>query len=181
MKSNKYIRTVAFTMLFAMVHYMVGYRLIYSLGILYAKEDAKECMVEKNNNVQKLTLSSAKYNSLKWTESKKEFSFNNEMYDVSSIQKSGDNYVITVYCDDNETGWVTSLCTYEKELFQPDKSAKGTKSAEDVMSSFQKNCTPVSEFKVHIFASIVHIQPILAVQQHPQQVPDNIWHPPVNC
>jgi hypothetical protein len=175
-----YIRTMAIFMLFAMFHYMVGYRLIYSFGILYSKGEAKECMVEKNNT-KKLTLSASDYNSLKWTEENKEFSFNNEMYDLINVQKSADGYIITVYCDNRETGWVTTLHNYEKEIFQPDQNAKGTKSAEDIMSSFQKDCTPASEFKVNIFASNGLIQPCYAVQQHPQQVPANIWHPPVNC
>ena len=176
-----YVRTIAFIMLFAMVHYVAGYRLMYSLGILYAKEEAKECMVEKSNHTQKITLSASDYNSLKWTENTKEFSYNNEMYDVENIQKSGNNYFISVYCDDAETGWVASLHNYEKEFFHPDQSAKGTKSAEDIMSSFQKDFTPPSEFKVHILASSGLIQPMFAVQQHSLQVSSDIWHPPTNC
>lgn len=181
MKAKKHIRIAAIIMLFAIFHYVAGYRLMYSLGILYAKDEAKECMVEKNSNIQKITLSSADYNSLKWTEKNKEFTLHNQMYDVRKIQKCGDNYIITVYSDTLETGWLASLHSYEKELFQPDKSAKGTKSAEDVMSSFQKNCTPSSEFKIHIFASSGLIQPVYVVEQHHLQLPDNIWHPPTNC
>lgn len=164
-----------------MVHYMAGYRLMYSLGILYAKDEAQKCMVEKNSHIQKLTLSASDYDALKWTEKNKEFTLDNQMYDVRSIQKSGDNYIITVYSDNVETGWIASLHNYEKELFQPDKSTKGTKSAEDIMSSFQKEYTPASEFNLHIFSSTGHIQPIVAVQQQPLQISDNIWHPPTNC
>lgn len=176
-----YVRATAVVMLFAMFHYMVGYRLIYSLGIIYAKEEAKECMVEKNTGTQKLTLSASDYNSLKWTEKGKEFSFNNEMYDVVNIQKSGDNYSITVYTDKTETGWVASFHNYEKELFHPDQTTKGTKSAEDIMSSFQKDYTPATEFNIPIFFSAGLIQPAIAVQQHPLQVPNTIWHPPTIC
>jgi len=177
-----YVRAIATVMLFAMFHYMIGYRLMYSLGILYAKDEAKECMVEKKDNIQKVTLSAADYNSLKWTETNKEFSLNNEMYDVVSIQKTGNNYVVTVYCDDNETGWVASFHNYEKELFHPDQSTKGTKSAEDVMLSFQKDFTPPTEFKINIFASVGLSQPIIiCLGAHPQQISNNIWHPPINC
>ncbi len=174
-----YVRAIAFTMLLAMFHYMAGYRLMYSLGILYSKEQAKECMVEKNN-IQKLALSVSDFNSLNWTEDNKEFYFHNEMYDVTSIQKSGDNYIVTVYTDEKETGWVSSFHNFEKEIFHPEQSTKGAKSAEDVMSSFQKEYTTVSEFKINIFA-IELSQLSNDVKQHPQQVSINIWHPPVNC
>ncbi len=176
-----YVRAIAFVMLIAMFHYVAGYRLMYSLGILYSKEEAKECMAEKNSNIQKLTLSTSEYKSLQWSEENKEFSLNNEMYDVKSIQKSGDTYIITVYTDDKETDWVTSFHTFEKELFHPDQSAKGTKSAEDVLSSFQKDFTPQTELKIHNVAFTRLFQPIVAVYQHPLQVTHTIWHPPVNC
>jgi len=167
--------------LFAMVHFTVGYRLVYSLGILYAKEQAKELMVEKNNTIKELHLTASDYNSLKWTEKNKEFYFNNEMYDVSGIEKSGYGYTIKVFCDNMETGWVVSLHSYEKELFHPDQSAKGTKSAEDIMSSFQKDYTPPSEFKISIFIHNLGIQPIQTIQAPSLIVFDNIWHPPYTC
>jgi hypothetical protein len=170
---------MAVILLFAMVHYVAGYRLIYSLGILYAKEQAKECVAEKNANVKTLAFSTADYNSLKWTEHNKEFSLNNEMYDVVSTQKTGDIYDITVYSDDNESGWMASLHNCEKELFHPDQSTQGTKSAESVMADFQKDYIPVSEFKSALLSFATGLyQPIYAAQQRSLQVPDNIWHPP---
>jgi hypothetical protein len=176
-----YVRAIAMVLLFAMIHYVAGYRLMYSLGILYAKEEAKAGMVEKTHNIKKLTLTASDYNSLKWTEENKEFSFNNEMYDVVSMQKTENAYVITVYCDDDETGWVLSLHNYEKEFFHPDQNAQGSKSAESVMASFQKEFTPASEFKINIFVSTGLIQPVYAVQQQPLQISNIIWHPPTNC
>jgi hypothetical protein len=172
-----YVRAIAFIMLIAMFHYVAGYRLMYSLGILYSKEEAKECMVEKSN-IQKLTLSASDYNSLKWTEDNKEFSYNNGMYDVISIQKSGDSFIIKVFADDKETGWVSALHSYEKDFFHPDQSTKGAKSAEDVMSSFQKDCTPASGFKITVFASGLSKPSVACISGHSLQVSDNIWHPP---
>jgi hypothetical protein len=174
------IRAMAIVMLFAMFHYMVGYRLIYSLGILYAKEQAKECMVKKTINTKTLTLSASDYNSLKWTKKNKEYTLHNEMFDVVSIKKNVDTYIITVYGDKTETAWIASLHNYEKEIFHPDQTAKGTKSADDIMTGFQKDFTPPSKFKIHIFASTGLIQPVIAVQQHPLQIPNTIWHPPTN-
>lgn len=164
-----------------MFHYVAGYRLMYSLGILYSKEEAKVCMADKNHNLQMFTISYSNYNTIQWNEENKEFSLHNQMYDVVSIQKSGKNYILTVYTDDKETGWVLSFHNFEKEIFHPDQSTKGAKSAEDVMSSFQKDCTPASEFKITIFAFTGLFQPKTAVQQHPLQVSDNIWHPPAGC
>jgi hypothetical protein len=175
-----YIRVVAIVMLFAMFHYMVGYRLVNSLGIICAKDEAKG-MVKNNSNIKKLILTASDYSSLKWTEKNKEFSFNNEMYDVVSIQKLGNAYVVSVYCDDKETSWIASLNNCEKEIFHPDQSAKGTKSVEDIMSSFQKNYTPASEFKICIYPSVGLIRTVVAVQQHPLLTPNNIWHPPTIC
>jgi len=176
-----YVRAIAIVMLFAMFHYVAGYRLMYSLGILYAKEQAKGCMNEKDNNIKKITFSASEYASLKWSEEHKEFSFHNEMYDVKGLQKSGNNYIITAYSDDFETECVTAFHNFETELFHPDQSSKGTKSAEDVMSSFQKEYTTPSEFKIKIFASTALLQPTIAVKQHLLQIPDNIWHPPASC
>jgi hypothetical protein len=176
-----YVRATAMVMLFAMLHYTVGYRLMYSLGILYAKDGAKECIVDKKATTQQLILSASDYSSLKWTERGKEFSLNNEMYDIVSVEKSGDDYVVTVYSDIKETGWVASLHSYEKELFHPDQTTKGTKSAEDVMSSFQKEYSPASEFKLNVFASVGLNQPISAVQLQPLQISNSIWHPPTVC
>jgi hypothetical protein len=170
-------RTMAIVMLFAMFHYVAGYRLMYSLGILYAKDEAKTCMTDQNN-IKKFTLSSPDYNSLKWTEEKKEFSINNQMYDLVNVQKSGYIYTITAYVDDPETELITALHHFESELFHPDQSNKGAKSAEDVMSAFQKDCTPVSEFKINVFTLTKLFQPVVAVQQHPLKISDNIWHPP---
>jgi len=175
------VRTIAMAMLFAMFHYMVGYRLIYSLGVLHAKEEAKESIGEKGNNIKTLTLTASEFDSLKWTEKGKEFVYNNDMYDMAGIQRSGDNYTITVFCDVDETNWVASLHNYEKEFFHPDQSAKGTKSAESIMSSFQKDFTPPTEFKVPFFSSKGPSQPIFAVQQHILKISTSIWHPPVNC
>lgn len=180
LKFSVFIRTLAVVLLFAMFHYVVGYRLMYSLGILYTKDEAKVCMVEKNK-VKKITLSASDYNSLKWTEEKKEFSLNNQMYDVVSIQKSGVMYTITIYADNPETELITAFHHFESELFHPDQSNKSTKSADDIMSAFQKDCTPVSGFKINIFALDRLFQPITVVQQQPLQISNTIWHPPTTC
>jgi hypothetical protein len=173
-----YVRATAIVMLFAMVHYMVGYRLLYSLGILYTKDEAKQCMVDSSKN-KKLTLSTAEYKSLKWTEENEEFSLNNQMYDVVSIQKTGTTYTITAYSDDPETELVTAFHSFESELFHPDQTNKSAKSAEDIMSAFQKEFTPVSEFKINVFALNRLSQPaVVCLGGQPLQVSDNIWHPP---
>jgi hypothetical protein len=180
-RSSIYVRTIAFILLIAMFHYVAGYRLMYSLGILYAKDEAKECMVEKENN-KKLTFNSSEYNSLKWSEANKEFSYNSQMYDVVSIQKSGGTYYIIAYVDDPETELVEAFHSFEKELFHPDQNANGTKSAENIMSSFQKDCTPIYEFKVNSYIqSGLSSQPVIADKQQPLYVSDNIWHPPATC
>ncbi len=176
-----FVRAMAMILLIAMFHYVAGYRLMYSLGILYAKEEAKECLVEKKANTQKLTFSTADFNSLSWSDNNKEFSLNNEMYDVATIEKSGSKFIVTVYSDENETSWISSLHNFEKELFHPDQSTKGNKSAEDVMSSFQKECTTTSEFKITVFASDGQVQSNAAIMQQSQQDIDNIWHPPATC
>ena len=176
-----HVRGIAAVLLFAMFHYVAGYRLLYSLGILYTKDEAKQCMVNEST-LKKITLPIADYNSLKWSEENKEFSFNNEMYDVVSIQKTGDTYNITAYLDDPETELVTAFHHFESELFHPDQTNKSAKSAEDIMASFQKDFTPTSEFKIDILAHTGLVYNVIAVQQqHPLDVSDNIWHPPTNC
>jgi hypothetical protein len=173
-----YIRTIAFVMLVAVFHYVAGYRLMYSLGILFAKQEAKECMIEKKNQVSKLTLTASEFKSLTWTEDNKEFSFNNEMYDVTGIQKSGDNYIITIYMDDKETQWTSSYNDFEKQVYSTDQPSKSNKSAEEIMSAFQKEFTPVSAFKINSFASTNLRLNTIANGQYSLSLPDNIFHPP---
>ncbi len=164
-----------------MFHYVAGYRLMYSIGIFLAKQEAKECMVEKKDHVKKITLSASDYSSLKWTEDNKEFSFNNEMYDVSAIQKSGSNYIITVFVDDKETQWVTSYHDFEKQIYHADQSNKGTKSAEELSSAFQKEFAPEVQLTIDNSEFTVVKMPVVAIMQHTLSLPDNIFHPPSNC
>lgn len=164
-----------------MFHYVAGYRLMYSLGIIYSKEQAKECMLDKKATTQKLTLSAADYNLLKWTEDNKELTLNNEMYDVANIQKSGDNYILTVYIDDKETQWTANYHDFEKQIYHSDQSSKNNKSAEEVMSAFQKEFTPVAEFKIDLFNTSGLQLPSTVAMQHSLSLPDNIFHPPSNC
>lgn len=167
-------------LLFAMFHYVAGYRLLYSLGIIYSKMQAKECMADKTG-IKKITFSASGYNTLKWTQKNKEFSFHKQMYDVMEIQKTGNNYVMAVYADNPETKLVAALHQYENELFHPDQSTKSSKSAEDIMSSFQKEYLATSDFKIHLFAFNQLFLFNRDVQQHHVQIPDNIWHPPLGC
>lgn len=175
-----YVRGIAVIMLFAMFHYVAGYRLVYSLGILYAKSEAKADMKDKSNT-KKITLSTADYTSLNWTEKNKEFSFQNQMYDVVNLQKTGETYTISVFADDPETELVTAFHHFESELFHTDQTNKGTKSAEDILASFQKECTQVSEFKINTLTTTTLLQSVVAPEQHSQQIPNSIWHPPAYC
>lgn len=175
-----YIRAIAVVLLFAMFHYVAGYRLLYSLGIIYSKIQAKECMAEKTD-IKKMTLSVSDYNSLKWTQKNKEFSFQNQMYDIVAIQKTGNNYIMAIYADSPETKLVAALHQYENELFHPDKSSKSAKSAEGIMSSFQKEYVTTTAFKIHLFALNQQLLFDRDVPQHRLQIPDNIWHPPLSC
>ena len=175
------VRAIAFIMLFAMLHYVAGYRLLYSLGVIYTKSEAKECM-SKKSDIKKLILSVSDYNSLKWTEENKEFSFHNEMYDVMNIQKTGKTYVVTIYADDPETEVASALHHFENELFHPDQPNKTSKSAEDILSSFQKDCTPPSGFNMHLVATTGNNNFIIdARQKHLPKVFKAIWHPPASC
>jgi len=170
-------RAIALVMLFAIFHYVAGYRLVYSLGILYSKEQAKECMAEKNNT-HKLTLTASEYYSLNWSEPNKEFSFNHIMYDVLAIEKSGEFYILNVYSDADETHWVAAFHDFEKEMFHPDQSTKGAKSAEDIASSFQKDYSTETELIVNFAALNSVTLPFVAVQQHSLRITNTIWHPP---
>jgi len=176
-----YVRATAIVLLIAMFHYVAGYRLMYSLGILYAKEDAKACMTQENGNTKKITFSVSDFNSLKWNEQNKEFLFHNEMYDVKTMQKSGNTYIVYAYQDNIETEIITALNNLEKELFHPDQTSKGAKSAENIMSSFQKDCTAASEFKINMYVLSGLLQSGFVAQQNSLQVFNTIWHPPASC
>lgn len=171
-----YVRAMAIVMLFAMFHYVAGYRLMYSLGILYAKQQAKECMTEKNSNIKKLTLSASDYNSLKWTEKNKEFSYNNDLYDVINIQKSLDKYIITVYYDKTETGWVASLHNVEKRIYSSPQHTNDKST--DIVNNIYKEYIPSESLIPSFYAQVLISIKAKCVLVSVSAKIDDIWHPP---
>ena len=172
-----WIRAVAVTLLIAMVYYFAGYRIVYSIVMHGAKEDAAFA-IKHHGTLGKLTISAAEYANLGWTEKNKEFTYNEQRYDLVSMQKSGDSVVLTVYNDKNETRWGKAMNDFVKELFPSEKS-KNTDPAEGFMSAFQKEYTPLEKIKIGYAPETTKVfYDTERSSRIPLLISKPIWHPP---
>jgi hypothetical protein len=144
-----WIRTVALTMLLAMVYYFAGYRIVYFMLTKDAKSFASAEIKNKNTRKETLVLSKAEFANAKWTEENKEFSFNGQLYDIISISKTADKYIVLAYADKNETQLVRALNDFVKQLFPADNSKKN-KNAESVIVALQNEYLPLNAIKILI-------------------------------
>ena len=172
-----WIRTVAVALLIAMVYYFAGYRIVYSIVMTGAKEDAAFA-IKHHGALNRLTMSCKEYAGLSWTEKNKEFTYNGQLFDMVSMQKSGDSVILTVYNDKNETRWAKAMNDFVKELFPSEKN-KNTDPAEGFMSAFQKEYTPLEKVKIGYAPETTKVFydterstriPLLLIKP--------IWHPP---
>ncbi len=172
-----WMRSVAVTLLIAMLFYFAGYRLVYSIIIHGAKEDASFAISHKQALVKELELTASEYSLLKWTEKDKEFSFNDQLYDIVSIQQTDGKYIIQVYADKNETGWVNAMNTFIKGVFSTHQG-KGMDNAESLSSAFQKEYTPTGHMKLDHVPETKTVQYSDTERHISTQLKKPIWHPP---
>lgn len=172
-----WIRAVAVTLLIAMVYYFAGYRIVYSVVMHGAKEDAAFA-IKHHGTLNSITLSAAEYTTLNWTEKNKEFMYNGHLYDCIAIEKYGDSVVLKVYDDKNETRWAKAMNDFVKVLFPTGKS-QNTDPAEGFMSAFQKEYTPLEKIKVGYAPETTKV---FYDTQRSTRIPlllsKPIWHPP---
>ena len=176
-KTSIWVRTIAFTMLFALTYYFAGYRLVYFVITSDAKSEAFSAMKNKNTVLEKLELDQTAYSKLKWTEAKKEFSYNGQLYDMVSVSKIGNTYSVLVYADRNETQWVKALDNFMKELFPSDKT-KSDKNVESITSAFQKEYVPLNKLGIAPPDATYTIQYCNTVDIYTIPARAAIWHPP---
>src|SRR5581483_5130746 len=138
---NTWIRAIAVTLLVAMVYYFAGYRIVYSIVMHSAKEDAAFA-IHHHGVLADLSLSAAEYANLSWIEKNKEFTYNGQLYDLVASEKSGDSIVLKVYDDKNEARWAKAMNDFVKVLF-PSGKTQNTDPAEGFMTAFQKEYTPL--------------------------------------
>jgi len=172
-----WMRTIAVTLLIALIYYFAGYRLVYSLIIHGAKEDASFAIEHKQGIIKELDFSSAEYALLKWTDKDKEFSLNDQLFDIISIQQIGGKYILQVYADKNETRWVKALNTFIKGIF-PTHPGKGMDNAETLSSALQKEYTPPGHVRVGLVPETKTVQYADTQSHTSTQVKKPIWHPP---
>jgi hypothetical protein len=178
-----WVRTIAVTLLFAMLYYVAGYRVVSFLIIHSAKSEAAMAMKFDKASLQTIAFNSTEYSKLKWIEADKEFSYKGQLYDIVSSSKAGSGYNIQVYVDKNETRWAQALHDFVKQFFPTNNTDcnKGMKNAEAMVSAFQKEYTPLCSLKIRLpekrqkiyFSSERDALCIVA--------PSGIWHPPTRC
>jgi len=142
-----WIRTVALSMLLAMVYYFAGYRIVYFMLTKDARSFASAEIKNKSTKKETLVLDKTEFANVKWTEEGKEFSYNGQMYDIINISKTTDRYAVLAYADKNETEWVKALNDFVKQLFPADNS-KNNKNSESVIAALQNEYLPLSTIKL---------------------------------
>ncbi|HTB05858.1 MAG TPA: hypothetical protein VK806_02810 [Bacteroidia bacterium] len=177
-----WLRTIAGIMLFAMLYYVAGYRVVSFLIMHNAKSDAAMAMKFDKASLQNLAFNTTEYSKLKWIESGKEFSYNGQLYDVVSNSKADGINTITVYADKNETRWAQALNDFVKQFFPSNSdTGKGMKTAEAMVSAFQKEYTPLASLNVR-FPSTEQVKYFPADREMICMAsPTGVWHPPTQC
>ena len=176
------LRMIAATLLFAMVYYVAGYRVVYFVIMHGAKSDAAMAIKLDKASLENLAFNTKEYSKLKWIESGKEFSYKGQLYDVVSNSNAEGNYSLQVYADKNETRWAQALNDFVKQFFPSNSSdcEKG-KNAEAMVSAFQKEYTPLTTLKVRS----PETQPKIYFSSNREIIcvdgPSDIWHPPTLC
>lgn len=175
-----WIRTIAVTLVIAMVYYFAGYKLVYSFVMHNAKAEASFA-IKHNGSIVNMTLSDKEYANLGWTDKNKEFSLNGQLYDLVSITKSGNSYILQVYNDKNETRWAKAMNDFVKFLF-PDNHGKKPMHAEGLLSAFQKEYTPLQKVTVVYTPETKNSSHIVNGDICPSTLLIKpIWHPPASC
>lgn len=174
-----WIRSVAVTLLIALVYYFAGYRLVYSFIMHSAKKEASFAM-RHNAKFSDMALSASEYANIKWTDKGKEFVLKGQLYDVVSIQKSGSTYILKVYQDRNETRWAKAMNDVVKFLF-PAPHSKKNSCAEGLLSAFQKEYTPLQKVEVGFMPEVKNICYPERGQAFSRLLIKPIWHPPATC
>jgi hypothetical protein len=172
------VRITAVALLLAMVYYFAGYRIVYSLVMNNAKEEASFAM-KSQGSLTNINFSAKEFAGIKWTEKNKEFDYNGELYDLAGIQKNGASFTLHVYCDKNETHWAKAMNDFIKCIF-PVGHNNGPVQAEGFLSAFQKEYVPMhktviaycpaSAKNAHCTADIKNHRTLLLLKP--------IWHPP---
>lgn len=175
-----WVRTMAITLVIAMIYYFAGYKLVYSFVIHGAKQEASFA-IRHNAALSDITMSESAYNHIKWTDKGKEFSLKGELYDVVNIQKSGDTYILKVYMDKNETRWAKAMHDVVKFLF-PSPNSQKNNCAEGLLSAFQKEYTPLQKVEIGFIPEIKDIYYPERTAAPSRLLVKPVWHPPaISC
>jgi hypothetical protein len=174
------MRYVSIVIISAMFYCFSGYRAVYLFFIKGAQANAEYSIKNGIGNNLLLTFNSAEYTSINWKEKGKEFLYQEQLFDVAGIQKSGNNYILQVYSDVNETRWIKALNEYVKEIFSPRRS-EGMNHAESLFTAFQKEYPPLSGLKIIRCTEQEEIShPVF--KGHESFIPVKpVWHPPACC
>jgi hypothetical protein len=166
-------------MLFAMVYYFAGYRLVYFLITSEAKYTASAIIKSKSTKLENLQLNTTEFSKLTWTEENKEFVYNGQLYDIVGLTKINNTYSIKAYCDKNETQWVKALHNFVKQLFPA--NGKNNRNVESILTAFQKEYLPLQKTP-GITPDVICIKQYSQTQIIKSVCPDKgIWHPPSCC
>lgn len=175
-----WVRTIAITLCIAMVYYFAGYRLVYSFIMNNAKREAAFA-IQHNGTITGMTLSAAEFNNLKWTDKNKEFLLNGQLFDLVSMEKTGNSYILKVYDDKNETRWAKTMHDFVKFLFPTDPSKKPIH-AEGMLSAFQKEYTPLQKVTVPYMPEMKNTCCCVNNETGDSTLLIKpIWHPPYCC
>lgn len=175
----KVLTSVLLTVTFVL--YLGGIQLFYWVRIDSARHNAAVRMQDKGaaNNTLELTYTNKQYDKLQWLEKNKEFIYNGQRYDISSIKYTSTGVVLKCYHDNEETEIAEAFEHFASKLFnghQANQTSNG-----DIIAKITKEYLPL-DFKMTQNRVGGRIYFIIA-QQYPLRYSpiSDIWHPPATC
>ncbi|MGP8214317.1 MAG: hypothetical protein ACLQQ4_02005 [Bacteroidia bacterium] len=161
--------------------YLGGLQLMYWVKIDNAKHEAAMFIGKHINasNAKDFVFTSSQYSSLEWLEKNKEFIFEGQRYDITTIEYSSSGVKVSCYSDNEETELAKEFQQLANKLFSSHQQSNG--SDNDVFSKITKEYLPLSliflqpRFKKSISVITTENTPALT------SLVANIWHPPATC
>jgi hypothetical protein len=172
-------RATGFFLAFIFILYLGGIEVFYTLKVGVVKKQSAALIsnhkIQLDNTVS-FSFTPSQYQSLNWSERNKEFTYNEEHYDIVSIDFYSDEIKVVCFDDSNETGVVSEFTGFMKRMFSQSQSSDNSNN--DMASKICKEYLPNQNIsQLFFFHVITTIQADCVLVNRHALVAD-IWRPP---
>jgi len=175
-------KTAAILLALVFILYIGGVKILYGLKLDTVKETSFNYIKKGNLNKEEtrdFTFTKLQYAELNWADFNKEFTYNNQDYDILSVHTIGNQVKMLCYKDDLETEISTAFNTVLDKLFTPHQQSKNAD--ENMSGKIFKEYLP----QEYIPASTLQTSFLTYIFQEHKFISfspvDSIWHPPSLC